>query len=544
MKKIKIANCCGTLGKGYQRLAKDTSLLYQENSPADNITRLMAGEVDVALISVADFALHGGCLGLDFGVDLVKSAAQITLYHKASLQKLQTIYLIDSVGAVGLFLKLLMEDHWQIVPRIVRIIRPIMLADLKDDEGLVCLGDQEAVSGEYNAEDLTTHWKEWSGLPLLALIWATRQAAITSETHKVLDAALKKCTKEDKEPSCEGACCLTPRVKEDLNKFYELCATKDLLPQATYVSISKVIRGVAPNDEKHQCVSDILQDTLDGKRLSIEDACKVVQEAPLADLALAADLLRSRLFSKRSIGYDFSVRFTNLENLLAESEVLSKKTVNDVSTLIFYPFSEQTTDLEIYEEALRRLKSVCKTSLEGIGIPVIFNLAQAAALTFEEVASRLVEAGLDAVPAWGGEMLIKKRGKRSAKNTPDWLRVVKWMHRFGAKASCCMRIAKWDSWEVRLLHLHKLRSLQDLNTGFSHFSLVPDLEWQGSELFETYLRGTAMARLFLDNIASLHANVVDARDPLAPLALSCGANELRIDTTLRSDVTESLLNLL
>ena len=533
MSRLRVANCSGSLGSVYQELKKNSELIYQEGSLADNISRLIVGKVDAALISTADFALHGGCIGLDYGVAFSSEhSPQIVLHSKGALEDLQAVYVKESAESVWLLLKILLSEVHHATPRLMYLIRQKNYDDLRDGEGILTIGSDNFLQQGDNTgvvvNDLATMWSKWQELPFTALVWVIRQETIKKEDRKTLLNALASCAdKYNRE--------IITKFNEDvitgLNKFYELCSEKDFLPKTTYKNLTQEVCNISGKNKKQINIENLLQDTLAGQRLSVNDAVNIAKFANFEDLILTANILRSRLFSKFSVRTVYTLKAKKIKDFEAQIKDEDFEIPKSVSSLIISPAFKGKVALESYEKLLQQIKERFHLPIEGIDIPTIFSLSQSQSLTVEQTASRLVSAGLDGVSGAGGEILLDEKitNKKGGSFVAEWLRVVKWLHRFGAKTSCCIRVAKKDTWEERLLHLQKLRALQDLNSGFSHFYFVTDPLWQGQEFVDTYLRLVAIVRLFFDNLASIYLDYFEKNGALCTLALNAGANEIKVD---------------
>jgi len=507
---IKFANCIGTLSPAYGSLKDSAVISYQEHSFSENISYLMAGSVDAALISATDFALHGGCIGTNYGIIHTQKNA-FALYVKGALQNLQTVYLQDAGEVIWLLLKILFAEHWKIAPRLLRIIRPFQLTNLKENEGVFKVKGLDCEDLEII--DPIETWQKLTGLPFVTAIWTIANANIRKEVESVL---------KDNFDKNFGGHYLDTKSIASLNKFYELSDEYDLLPATSYARTVK--------NRSVETVEDLLQRVLLGKRLSINNAVRIVHESKLQDLILIADMLRKRLFAQNTSKVVLQLKPKNYADFKFQVAKLQTMDLHGVSAILLYPFSYESVGVELYEQVIKEVKASSQLELIGLGIPTLYRLYEDKNTSFDKVAERLISAGLDGVSAWGGEMLVeyKKRAKSDQNYVPDWLRVVKWWHRYGAKTMCCMRLSRKDTWEERLMHMHKLRLHQDQNVGFVQFDILPDKDID----VESRLKAVAIARLFLDNITSICEVGVCSEDPVSAVCISCGANLLQQEITL------------
>ena len=553
MHKVRVANCDDKGARPFSLLQGLDFVRYEENSVIENARKLHEGDLDVALIPSVDFALHGGYVGLNFGLGQYDFSDRIILYARQDLHRLHTIYLPEHAGSYGMLLKLLLAEKWMVTPRLVRTSHPMMPCELKENEGVLVMYEEPGRPHEPGCavvEDIIAAWHEWTGLPFVSLIWTARPQALSlpqsrlfNEIFHVSDGAQKSAIAKAAKsyalpleqfneyvPDPQVRFYLNEDMVEGLNFFFELCAKKNLLPvtrysYTTYAPFEKKAKA-APRE---RAIEELLQESIHGQRLSIKDGIRLASEASPADLGLAADLMRRRLFTDRSINYAYSLDAQTLaqgDDLWRE---LERAVDCGLAAVVLLP--ERGKDLQWHEQVLHELKTRLKVSVEGIGVPRILELAADSGLAAKDVASRLVTAGLDAVPSWGGEMLIEARMRREGRGftAREWMSAVKWLQSLGARSSCAMRVAPQDTWETRLAHLQHLRSLQDLTSGFRYFCTVADPEWEGPASAEAKLRAVSIARLFLDNVPSIHEEYLQPFDSPAALCLWCGVNGVRLD---------------
>ena len=136
-------------------------------------------------------------------------------------------------------------------------------------------------------------------------------------------------------------------------------------------------------------------------------------------------------------------------------------------------------------------------------------------LTDDEVAAiravlqRLMAAGMDSLPGGGAEILddeIRNRISPFKNSTEEWLEVMRQAHALGMKSTATMVFGFQETSEHILLHLDRIRSLQDETGGFTAFITWP-FQADGTRLklrddtspFR-YLRMQALARLSLAHV--------------------------------------------
>jgi len=172
-------------------------------------------------------------------------------------------------------------------------------------------------------------------------------------------------------------------------------------------------------------------------------------------------------------------------------------------------------------------------------------------MSVRDVLLRLQEAGLDSIPGGGGEILVDRVRRKIAQgktDTEQYLTVMREAHRIGMKTSVTMMFGHIETVPERIEHLRRVRDLQDETGGFTAFiswTFQPgdtplgrveqfDPAYDGlpdgrhlvlADAFE-YLKMTAIARLYLDNIPNIQSSWVTQGVKIGQLALFFGANDM------------------
>ena len=192
--------------------------------------------------------------------------------------------------------------------------------------------------------------------------------------------------------------------------------------------------------------------------------------------------------------------------------------------------------IDYYEDLFSSVKArFPSVYLHSLTATEVDQMALHSGLELEETLRRLKQAGLDSLPGGGAEMLVDEiRDKVSPlKTSADrWFEVHETAHRLGMESTATLVFGFGESNRQRIEHLDRLRQLQDRTGGFRsfiHWSLTPDytgLQRTIAPAGHEYLRIMAIARLYLDNFAHIHAGWVTEGAKLAQLALSFGADDL------------------
>lgn len=205
-----------------------------------------------------------------------------------------------------------------------------------------------------------------------------------------------------------------------------------------------------------------------------------------------------------------------------------------------------------YIELLRFIKTNYPAiHIHAFSPPEIYALHDIFGMSIRDVLLRLQEAGLDTIPGGGGEILadrVRDRIAQGKTNTGQYLQVMREAHRVGMRTSITMMFGHIETIEERIEHLRLIRELQDETGGFTAYiswtfqpgdtplgrvrQFPPDYDGlpDGKHLVladaDEYLRMTALARVFLDNIANIQSSWVTQGPKIGQLALFFGANDM------------------
>jgi aminodeoxyfutalosine synthase len=189
-----------------------------------------------------------------------------------------------------------------------------------------------------------------------------------------------------------------------------------------------------------------------------------------------------------------------------------------------------------YEELLAGFKRIkpdihlkCFTAVE------IHFFARHYGMTYGEVLARLQRAGLDSLPGGGAEIFhpeVRKRIADDKATADEYLEVHRVAHRMGMATNCTMLYGHIETFEHRVDHLLRLRTLQDETGGLQAFiplAFHPDGNGMRNLPAPTAidaLRTVAVSRLVLDNVRHLKAYWVSMTPEVAQIALRFGADDV------------------
>ena len=303
----------------------------------------------------------------------------------------------------------------------------------------------------------------------------------------------------------------------------------------------------------------MIEKRLRGERLNLEDGI-LLFEADLMLLGAAAKEIRKRQFPEDQVTFviDRNIYYTNAcvadcsfcafyrrpgheESYTLHREEIFKKIqaladVGGTQVLIQGGLNPELR-LNYYLELIRSIREAFpQIQIHSFSPPEIDIIAKLERMTYQQVLSKMKEAGLNSLPGGGAEMLIDRvRNIISPKkiSADNWIKVCRAAHEVVLKTTASMVFGHVETLEERIIHLLKLRDLQDDTGGIRAFITwsmstkgTPGLEHLPLASGEDYLRTLAVSRLMLDNIPSIQSGWVTEGHKLAQVALEFGANDM------------------
>ncbi|MBQ3208784.1 MAG: CofH family radical SAM protein [Alistipes sp.] len=314
-------------------------------------------------------------------------------------------------------------------------------------------------------------------------------------------------------------------------------------------------------------LTDIYLKSHNGELLTQDEAWRLYSEAPLAELAAQADMLRQKLVPDPSVvtwQIDRNVNTTNVctsgclfcnfhckphqteKHFITTIEQYCSKIDTMIALggnqLLLQGGMHPQLGIEFYEELFRELKHRYPTlRLHALGAPEVAHIAKISGLTTQQTLERLVAAGLDSLPGAGAEILVPRVRKIISPAKPSveqWLEVMHQAHMMNLPTSATMMYGHIETPQERVEHLIRIRDLQaqvpEGNYGFIAFipwifcSTGTQLEKRGVVSHFSpleYIRIIATARLVLNNIRNIQASWLTVGKQTAQVALHSGAND-------------------
>ena len=561
--------------------------------PSECARQLEQGLCDVALVPVAAYAAHPewevvpevgiGCRGPVHSVVLVAEVplAQITRVHLDSASRSSALLVQLLLAARGVHPEFVVAPHREGLTRV------------RGSEAALIIGDAALGLGGPHVHDLGNLWQATTGLPFVFAFWAARPGALTPAHVAALQQArayglkhaedLARAYRERRLAAGEDVLSenayanylrrairysLSTKEREGLVEFLTRArdaglvqipglAADDTIHVRFAGSATPEALSVARRPRPPMHVDELLARAADGGRLDLAEAIFLYENAELNDLGAAADRRRKTLHPDGVVTYivDRNVNYTNVcvtrckfcnfytPPGAAGGYVLSRETLAEKFRetealggvqILLQGGLNPALGLAYYEDLFRWTKQNFDLALHALSPTEILHIAELEDMSIRDVLVRLRAAGMDSLPGGGAEILDDEVRTRISpfKNTADeWLAVMREAHRLGMKTTATMVFGFQESSEQLVLHLDRLRRLQDETGGFTAFITWP-FQAEGTRLKlrdDTsplrYLRIQALARLYLDNIPNLQVSWPTLGPEIGEVALRFGAND-------------------
>ncbi len=193
--------------------------------------------------------------------------------------------------------------------------------------------------------------------------------------------------------------------------------------------------------------------------------------------------------------------------------------------------------LDFYLKMIRTIRQEFpQIQVHSFSVVELDFIAKRDRMPLREVLLRFKEAGLNSIPGGGAEILVERvRDKISPKkiDSDGWIDFMRTAHQVGLRSTGTMVVGHIETLRERILHMERLRALQDETGGFRAFiswTLSPHGTPRMSHFRqaggEDFLRTLAISRLYLDNFENIQSGWLTEGMKLGQVALSFGANDM------------------
>jgi cyclic dehypoxanthinyl futalosine synthase len=565
------------LYEGLDRAPASSRVELASASPREVARRLAEEEADVALMPVAaaatigDLRLVRGC-----AIGARGAVRSILVVADRPIERLEELAVdLSSRTSVVLARLVLRARNRGREPRLVGADPAEAIAGVSGARGALVIGDPALeIEGRFpHSLDLGLAWWELTRLPFIFAAWCGRAGALSADDERLLEAA-KAAGLDRRNAIAEEHAARTglspaslraylrdairydlgDEERRGLERFYDEAAHAGLLPRTRVRFFDDDRKSPATRPP----LDTLLGRAAEGDRLSSAEGERLLGEASLFDLGLAADAVRRRKHPNGVVTYivDRNVNYTNVcttscrfcafyrplghpESYVLSREELGKKLQEVVDAggvqILLQGGLHPELRIEWYEDLFRWMKSEYRLGLHALSPEEILHIAQLEGFTVRRVLERLRAAGLDSVPGGGAEILVDRVRRKIAKakcTSEQWLGVMRVAHQMGLRSSATMMYGTVDTPRDRVAHLMKIRDLQDETNGFTAFFCWDFQHERGTHLEPgdhgtvLYLRQQAVARILLDNVAHVGASWVTQGPEVGQVALRFGADDL------------------
>lgn len=300
--------------------------------------------------------------------------------------------------------------------------------------------------------------------------------------------------------------------------------------------------------------AEIANEVRAGARLSRDEALQLFRHAPLLDLgALAHERKRARHGDTCTYIVNRQINPTNLcihscrfcdfaarprdahAYVLTEDQIIADLHDPEVCEVHITGGLWKTWDLDRATALIRRIRRERPHLwIKGFTAVEIDFFSRRARCGWEAVLRNLIDAGLDAMPGGGAEVLNSRIHHElfAEKMGPaDWLAIHELAHRLGLPSNATLLFGHIETDEEIIDHLISLRELEDRAPGFQAF--IP-LAFQPGETgivdrlvaAPRCLRVVAISRLVFDNVPHVKSYWPTLQVETGAAALTFGADDL------------------
>ncbi|MAM82591.1 MAG: aminofutalosine synthase MqnE [Euryarchaeota archaeon] len=295
----------------------------------------------------------------------------------------------------------------------------------------------------------------------------------------------------------------------------------------------------------------------EGGRIDLDLGLSLYKHAPLMQLGELAHSVKKRMHGEKiHFNLNLHVNTTNICVLACRFCAFRKGSKHEDAYYLSVeeyldrvrPYSETIDEvhsvgglhpewtIEHYENLYRAMKKEFPhITIKSLTAVEIKHIAKRTGISIPQTLTRLMDAGLDAIPGGGAEILVdsvRDRICRGKESSLEYLSIHRSAHEVGLPTNCTMLFGTVETLRDRIIHLDLLRRLQDETSGFQCFvpyPFLPDktrLPEAKIPTAEEVLRTISISRLMLDNIPHLKAYRMNIGDDLASLAILNGADDL------------------
>ena len=293
--------------------------------------------------------------------------------------------------------------------------------------------------------------------------------------------------------------------------------------------------------------------------LSLEDGLKLLEHKNINQVGALANYVREKLHKDVTyFNWNLHLNSTNVceasclfcsfarleegmpeaftMDIIKSREWIQKRYHNGMTEIHIVNGLNKNLPFTYYEELLTMIKAEFPAlHIKAFTAVEIHYFAVKYSMSYEEVLTRLVKAGLGSLPGGGAEVFADRVRKKICSdkcNAEEWLKVHEVAHSLGLKSNCTILYGTIETYEERIDHLIRLRTLQEKTGGFQCFIPLA-FHADGNRMANISpptgyddLKMMAVSRLMLNNIPNIKAYWIMLGMKTAQTALWFGANDI------------------
>ena len=307
----------------------------------------------------------------------------------------------------------------------------------------------------------------------------------------------------------------------------------------------------------------IAQKVLNQQRVTFDEGVHLYQHADLGYLGVLANYIRElkhndNTYFNRNFHLEptnlcvYDCKFCSYSRLIKQKEEGWALTMDEMLDIVKKYDDEPVTEVHIVGGVLPQydvtfysaLFTAIKKHRPGLHVkaltPVEYHyIFKKAKIDYATGMRLMKEAGLESIPGGGAEIFHPEVRDLIAKDKctgEQWLQIHEEWHKLGMRSNATMLYGHIETFEHRVDHMERLRSLQDRTGGFQTFIPLKfrNQHNQMSDVPEVSviedLRNYAISRIYLDNFDHIKAYWAMISRQTAQLSLNFGVDD--IDGTL------------
>lgn len=301
----------------------------------------------------------------------------------------------------------------------------------------------------------------------------------------------------------------------------------------------------------------IADKVIDGVPISDTEALQLLTTDHIQELGAIAHHVRTTLHGDQAFyGVNMNLNYTNVCELrcplcayscdpgdpqaflVTPDEAYTRvKTAGDIDEVHIVGGLRPDLPLEYFEELLTSIRRARPDIfIVGFTAAEYDYFARINNLSIEEVFTRLMDAGLGALPGGGAEVFAPEIRQQIAPKKIDgsrWLEVMEIAHGMGLKTNATLLYNHLEQPAHIIDHLHRLRETQDKTGGFKTF--VPLAFHDENTKIRARRRSTtgfqdlrlyATARIYLHNVPHIKGLWMYVGEKMAQMLLLCGVDDI------------------